>query len=178
VADVKSTSAVKSKILLHVADPKNVEWWFDNITGQGGVSGFDIIGFSYYPLWHRTVSVEALSGSVSKFKTKYNRPVMILETAYPWTTDHKDAYNNQFGNETPIAGYPFSTQGQTDLLKKLTQEVIDGGGSGIVYWEPAWISSEMKDLWGTGSSWENNTLFDFDGNTLPSMDFMNYEYQK
>jgi arabinogalactan endo-1,4-beta-galactosidase len=178
VEDVTAASAIKTKILLHVADPKNVEWWFDNITGQGGVTGFDIIGFSYYPLWHRTVSLDALSGSVSTFKTKYARPVMILETAYPWTTDHKDDYNNQFGSETPITGYPFSIQGQTDLLKKLTQEVIDGGGSGVIYWEPAWISSGMKDLWGTGSSWENNTLFNFEGNTIQSIDFMNYEYQK
>jgi arabinogalactan endo-1,4-beta-galactosidase len=178
INDVTSSSSVKSKIILHVADPKNVEWWFDNITGQGGVTGFDIIGFSYYPLWHRTVSLEALSGSVSGFKSKYSRPVMILETAYPWTTDHKDDYSNQFGSETPITGYPFSVQGQFEILKKITQEVIDGGGSGLIYWEPAWISSNLKDLWGTGSSWENNTFFDFEGNTLQSIDFMNYEYQK
>lgn len=179
VNDVKSSSSVKTKIILHVADPKNVEWWFDNITGLGSVTGFDIIGFSYYPLWHKTVSVETLSESVSKFKTKYGKPVMILETAYPWTTDRKDNYNNHFGGETPLAGYPFSVQGQSDLLKKLTQEVIDGGGSGIIYWEPAWISvPSLKDQWGAGSSWENNTFFDFEGGTLQSIDYMNHDYKQ
>ena len=179
VNDVKAASSVKTKIILHVADPKNVEWWFDNIMGQGAVSGFDIVGFSYYPLWHRTITVEALSESVSKFKSKYSRPVMILETAYPWTTDHKDGYNNHFGRETPITGYPYSSQGQTDLLKKVVQEVMDGGGSGIIYWEPAWISTaSLKDQWGIGSAWENNTFFDFEGNVNPTIDYMKYDYKK
>ena len=62
-------------------------------------------------------------------------------------------------------------------MVKMTQGVKDGGGQGIVYWEPAWISSDMKDLWGTGSSWENNAFFDFDGNTILGMDFMNYDFK-
>jgi arabinogalactan endo-1,4-beta-galactosidase len=35
----------------------------------------------------------------------------------------------------------------------------------------------MKDLWGTGSSWDNNTLFDFSGNALPAMAYMTYPYK-
>ena len=62
-------------------------------------------------------------------------------------------------------------------MKDLTQQVIDGGGSGIMYWEPAWITSSLKDEWGTGSSWENNAFFDFNGNVLPGIDFMNYPYK-
>jgi arabinogalactan endo-1,4-beta-galactosidase len=179
VNDVKASSSIKTKIILHVADPKNVEWWFDNMTSTGGVTNFDIIGFSYYPLWHRTVAVEVLSESVAKFRTKFAKDVMILETAYPWTTNQKDNYSNLFGNETPIAGYPFSVQGQKDMMIRLTQEVIEGGGTGLVYWEPAWISVPgLKDQWGTGSSWESNTLFDFDGQVLESFDFMKYEYGK
>jgi arabinogalactan endo-1,4-beta-galactosidase len=56
--------------------------------------------------------------------------------------------------------------------------MIDGGGVGVIYWEPAWISSSMKDLWGTGSSWENNTFFDFDGNTIEGIQYMKYTYSK
>jgi arabinogalactan endo-1,4-beta-galactosidase len=178
IKDVREASPVKTKVVLHVADPKNVEWWFDNITSLGSLKGFDIIGFSYYPLWHRTIGISALSESVAKFKTKYAKSVMILETAYPWTTDHKDSYANQFGSETPLDGFPFSLQGQRDLLQTLSQEVIDGGGIGIIYWEPAWISvPSFKDQWGTGSSWENNTLFDFEGNTTESIDYMNHAYE-
>ena len=43
---------------------------------------------------------------------------------------------------------------------------------GVIYWEPAWISSPAKDLWGTGSSWENCAFFDFDGNAIKVFDYM------
>lgn len=178
VKEVSTSSSVKTKIILHVADPKNVEWWFDHMITDGKVTQFDIIGFSYYPIWHTTVQPDQLSESVSKFATKYKKDVMILETGYPWTTEGKDSYHNIFGSQDPTNGYPYTQQGQHDMLIKITQEVIDGGGKAVIYWEPAWISSGMKDLWGTGSSWENVTLFDFEGNTLPSMDYMNYMYEK
>lgn len=177
VRDVAENSGVYTKIVLHVADPKNVDWWFTNITGPGGVSDFDIVGFSYYPIWHNTIRIGQLSESIADFKTEFGKDVMILETAYPWTTEIDDAYNNAFGGDAPIEGYPYTQQGQFDILKDMTQEVIDGGGIGIICWEPAWISSDMKDLWGTGSSWENNAFFDFEGNVIQGIDFMGYEYE-
>lgn len=166
VRDVSETSAIKTKVILHVADPKNVEWWFDNMTSKASVTDFDVVGFSYYPLWHTTVAVSALSQSVSSFRSKYKKDVMVLETAYPWTTAADDSYNNLFGSQTPVSGFPFTKQGQMDMMKALVREVKDGGGIGLIYWEPAWISSQMKDLWGTGSAWENNAFYDFDGNAL------------
>jgi arabinogalactan endo-1,4-beta-galactosidase len=143
---------------------------------QGNVKDFDIIGFSYYPLWHTTVSLDKISDNVAAFKSKYSKDVMILETAYPWTTQGDDQYNNLFGGDPAIAGYPYTQQGQLDLLKKMTQEVMDGGGKGVIYWEPAWITSDMKDKWGTGSSWENNAFFDFEGNPVQGMNFMTFGY--
>lgn len=73
---------------------------------------------------------------------------MILETAYPWTSEGKDSYSNTFGSQTPVPGYPFIIQGQYDNLHTMTQAVIDGGGTGIIYWEPAWVSADIKDQWG------------------------------
>ena len=178
VREVAATSTVKTKVILHVADPKNVDWWFDNIKNNGMVTDFDIIGFSYYPLWHTAVTVDQLSDNVRGFKNKFGKEIMIMETAYPWTSDNNDSYANAFVGQTPLVGYPYSVQGQSDLLKKITQEMMDGGGSGIIYWEPAWIASDMKDLWGTGSSWENNAFFDFQGNVIQGMDFMNYSYSR
>lgn len=175
IRDVSASSTTKTKIVLHVADPVNVDWWFDNITV--GVSDFDIIGFSYYALWHTGVEVPQISNRVAGFRTKYNKDVMILETAYPWTIAADDSYTNLFGGQTPLVGFPFTQQGQLDLMKTLVQEVIDGGGIGVVYWEPAWISSNMKDLWGTGSSWENCAFFDFDGNLNQGIDYMKHTYK-
>ena len=179
VRDATQSSTIKTKVILHVADPKNVEWWFDNITeaSGGNVHDFDIIGISYYPIWHTTVGIEQISDNVSRFRNKFEKPVIVLESAYPWTTEAADDYNNVFGSQTPLNGYPFTRKGQYDLMLKLAQEVLDGGGQGIIYWEPAWISSDMKDLWGTGSSWENCTFFDFEGNTIEGIDFMKYDFK-
>jgi arabinogalactan endo-1,4-beta-galactosidase len=176
VRDVSAQSTVKTKIALHVADPKNVEWWLGQMTTLAAVTDFDIIGMSYYPLWHTTISFDNLPTLISKLKSTYGKKVMILETAYPWTTDAYDSYNNQYGSQSPLTGYPFTKDGQTKFMTDLTQKMLNAGGSGVMYWEPAWISSQLKDSWGTGSSWENCTFFDFTGNALPSIDYMRYNY--
>ena len=62
------------------------------------------------------------------------------------------------------------------MMVAITQAMKNGGGSGVVYWEPAWISSEIKDLWGKGSAWENTALFDFVGNPNKGIEFMKHKY--
>jgi len=32
----------------------------------------------------------------------------------------------------------------------------------VIYWEPAWVSTECFTPWVQGSSWDNATFFDFD----------------
>lgn len=176
VRDVSAQSAVKTKVALHVADPKNVEWWVGKIMTSAAVTDFDIIGMSYYPLWHTTIGFGNLPDLISKLKSTFNKKVMILETAYPWTNEYADSYNNQFGSQSPLIGYPFTKEGQTQFMTNLCQNVMNAGGSGVFYWEPAWTSSQLKDLWGTGSSWENCTFFDFSGNVLPVIDYMRSTY--
>lgn len=177
VRDASAQSQVKPEIALHVADPKNLEWWFEKAVSEGKVTDFEVIGFSYYYNWHTQVSFQALPDLITKLKNTYNKEVMILETAYPWTTSGADNYNNILGGSTPLQGFPFSKEGQRDYMISLTQAVISAGGKGIMYWEPAWITSKMKDTWGTGSSWENATFFDFDGNTLPVVEYLQKKYE-
>jgi arabinogalactan endo-1,4-beta-galactosidase len=177
IRDVAAGSGVETKVILHVADPVNIQWWFDNITTKGSVTDFEIIGFSYYPVWHNGISIKNLGAVVSTFKERYSKDLMILETAYPWTADGNDNYNNIFGANQAMVGYPLTKQGQKQMMHDITQQMITGGGIGIIYWEPAWITSQMKDLWGTGSSWENCTFFDFNGNIHEGIDFINDEYE-
>lgn len=131
---------------------------------------------SDYAPWS-DVSLDSISTRVSVFRDKYEREVMILETAYPWTTENADEYNNIFGEDSGVPGYPATPSGQKQYVIDLTQEVVDGGGDGLMYWEPAWITSDMKDFWGQGSSWENNAFFDVDGRPLPAFDFLTHPYQ-
>jgi arabinogalactan endo-1,4-beta-galactosidase len=178
VRDVTENTEIETKIIIHVADPVNVQYFFGHLTNEGDVTDFEMIGFSYYPLWHTGVSLDNLSTKIAEFKSTFDKDVVILETAYPWTTEGDDSYNNLFGGQTPIAGYSFSVGGQLNIMKKITQEVHDGGGKGVMYWEPAWISSGAKDLWGTGSAWENSTFFDFNGNAIESINYLNAEYEQ
>ncbi len=178
VRDASAQSLIKPKVALHVADPKNLEWWFGKAVTDGGVTDFDIIGFSYYYNWHTEVSFQALPVLITRLKNTYRKEVMVLETAYPWTTAGADNYNNILGGSHPLQGFPFTREGQRDYMKSLVQAVISSGGTGVMYWEPAWITSQMKDSWGTGSSWENAAFFDFEGNTLPVFDYLKHKYQK
>lgn len=176
VRDVAATTDVDTKIILHAAQPENVEWWFDNMTTTGNVTDFDIVGFSYYSQWS-DVPLNEISTFVSNFRRDYDKEVMIMETAYSWTMEEADGYGNIFDENSLVEGYPATKEGQLNYMIDLTQEVIDGDGKGVFYWEPAWITSDMKDLWGTGSAWENNALFDFNGETHKGINFYTYPYE-
>jgi arabinogalactan endo-1,4-beta-galactosidase len=175
VRDASASNPVKPKIIIHIAQPENVDSWFNGLAAKGLID-YDIIGISYYYLWS-TVNLTDVSTYISQVKTKYNKEVMIMETAYPWTSGYADNYPNTSNAAKLVNGYPATEEGQYNYLLALTQEIIDGGGKGIFYWEPAWITSNMKDLWGTGSSWENHTLFDFQGEKLKGMYFMTHRYK-
>lgn len=175
VRDFSLTSSIKPQIILHVAQLQNATYWTNGIVA-GGVKDFDILGLSHYSKWSTVNAMADITKNISILKLTYGKKVMIVETAYPFTTLNADNYANLISADGMVAGYPISHEGQYQYMKDLTQAVVSGGGSGIMYWEPAWITSAYHDLWGIGSSWENNTLFDFNGNTLTGMDYMKYTY--
>ncbi|HKO81364.1 MAG TPA: glycosyl hydrolase 53 family protein [Chitinophagaceae bacterium] len=175
VRDFSAGSSVKPKIILHVAQFQDADHWTGSLINIG-VTNFDILGLSHYPKWSTVSTMDEVENRIKALKAKYNKQVMIVETAYPWTGNNADAYTNIISATDTAAGYEASPQGQFRYMKDLTQAIIRGGGTGIMYWEPAWITSKLNDGWGIGSSWENNAFFDFDGNTLPSIDHMCYPY--
>jgi len=175
VRDAGASNSVKPKIIIHIAQPENVDAWFNGLAAKG-LSDYDIIGISYYYLWS-TVSLNDVSTYISQIRAKYNKEVMIMETAYPWTSGDADSYGDTFNSSKLASGYPATVDGQYNYLLALTQKIIDGGGKGIFYWEPAWITSNLKNLWGTGSSWDNHTLFDFQGAVIRGMNYMTWQYK-
>jgi arabinogalactan endo-1,4-beta-galactosidase len=177
VRDFSATSVVKPQIILHVADPNNADYFANAVINKGGVTDFDVLGISYYYVWSAITSLNQVNTIISSLKSKYNKKIMIVETACPWTNSYADSYTNTISGNTAFSGYDVSKDGQYKFMKDLTQQLIAAGAAGIMYWEPAWISSTLKDEWGTGSAWENNAFFDFAGNTLPVIDFMTYPYQ-
>lgn len=177
VRKFSEASVIKPKIILHVAQLQNAEWWADGVINKAGVKDFDIIGLSHYFKWSEIKTMAEIKTIVSGLKLKYNKDIVIVETAFPWTSQNTDTYQNIFSGSEAPEGYTISQDEQLRYLKDLTQTMIDGGGKGIIYWEPAWISTSFRDRWGSGSSWENNAFFDFNGNVLPAIDYMNAEYK-
>lgn len=177
VRDFSATSTIKPKIILHVAQLQDAGWWTKGVIEKEAVTDFDIIGLSHYCKWSQVNTMSAITDTIRGLVNKYGKTVMVVETAYPWTGSNLDSYNNLFGAGDNVSGYPLTPQGQYDYMKDLVKAIMNGGGKGIMYWEPAWISSPMKDRWGTGSSWENNALFDFQGNVLKGMDYMIFDYK-
>lgn len=92
---------------------------------------------------------------------------MIFETGYIWTTASNDNANNIIGEVHPDYA-PASPENQRKWLNDLTREVKKQGGAGVLYWEPAWVSSMCRTPWGQGSHQEHATFFDFNNNVLPN----------
>lgn len=160
------------KKALHFTD--GTAEWLAELFRSHNITNYDIIGLSYYPVFTQ-MTLQNLGDLIKLLKRTYNKEVMIFETGAAWTTQNADNYSN-FVNSNGILPYPVSKQGQKDFLFDLANTVYKNGGYGILYWEPAWISSKMCDLWGQGSSYENVSFFDFtNGNKpLPAFDFFNY----
>lgn len=176
VRDFSKTSAIKPQIILHVAKLTDADYFANGVI-SAGVTDFDILGISHYYVYSTLLAMSDVGNTIKALKTKYNKKMMIVETAYPWTSQNADSYNNIISGTTGFNGYGVSQDDQYKYMKDLTQEVISAGGSGVMYWEPAWITSKLNEGYSTGSSWENNAFFDFSGNTLPAIDFMTYAYK-
>ncbi len=177
VRDADAQSAESPRVMLHIAKPEEVEGWLLAAT-RAGVTDFDIVGISYYPGWSDH-TVATTGNVIRQLRYRFDTEVMIVETAYPWTLD---AVNESAGNILDRSflseGYPGTPAGQRQFLIDLTQTVFTNGGLGVVYWEPAWVSTPCRTLWGQGSHWENATFFDFHhaNELLPGIEFLQYPY--
>lgn len=150
---------------IHIADPADVPWYIEQFVANG-YNDFDIIGISYYWQWHQPVSIPQVGQIITSLKQDHpGKDVMIFETGYGWTTQNADAANNILFNTHPDYT-PLSMANQKQWMIDLTQEVIDHGGKGLVYWEPAWISTGCSTQWGVGSHWDNATFFSADGELM------------
>lgn len=177
VRDFSQTSTIKPQIVLHVAQLQNADWWADGVINKAGVKDFDIIGLSHYYQWASLKSMADIGAVIKNLTTKFGKKVMIVEVAYSWTTDNGDRYNNIMSSATALPEYPTTPEGQLKYMTDFTQTIISNGGSGVQYWEPLWMTSTMRDLWGQGSSWDNNTLVDFQGNALVGANYMTHNYK-
>ena len=102
--------------------------------------------------------------------SRYGKPVVVAETAAPWTMANGDSETNSVTatNTTLDAGYPATPAGQAANFRdvqSIVQAVPNGMGLGAFYWEPTWtvVAGNGWDPTNasSGDGWENQAMFDF-----------------
>ena len=145
--------------------------FYSNLEAQG--VPFDVIALSYYPIYQGSLS--DLRANVDELATQFGKPIVIAETEYSWTLANGDALGNDTWQASQlIDGYPASPGGQLSMLNdelSILAAVPDGLGAGMFYWEPEWIPgvSWAPDASPPGTPDDNETLFNFQGQALPSI---------
>jgi arabinogalactan endo-1,4-beta-galactosidase len=178
---IAGSNAVKAcspatEVMLHIAeggDNELARWWFDNITRRD--VPFDVIGISYYPYWHG--SLGELQYNLNDISARYNKDVIVVETAYAFSDRDNDNYPNIVDQKLAISNYPLTPEGQRDMLRdimSIVRAVDNGRGRGVFYWDATWTAVDGNGWDNTnpsaGNAWENQALFDFDGKVLPALD--------
>ncbi len=161
------------EVMLHIAQPENAIWWFQQ-ANTANLTDFDWIGISYYPKWS-TTSLTNLPTAIQTLINTYRKKCMIVETAYPYTMQNADGSTNILGQSALLSEYPATPDGQKNYMIQLVKQTLAGGGKGVVYWEPAWVTNTCTTPWATGSAWDNATFFNSQNQNeaLPVFDFFN-----
>ena len=155
------------QIMIHIdrgGDSAASRWYFDRLRSTG--FDFDVIGLSYYPFFHGTLT--DMEANLRALESRYQQPLVIVETAYPWTLAWNDNTGNFVGLESQLhVGYPATVAGQRRYLEDLmaiVQAVPNNRGLGVYYWAPEYVAIPAVP-----SPYENVALFDFQGNALDSL---------
>ncbi len=123
-------SARKPLIMIHIdrgADYDLASWFFDTLISRH--VPFDIIGLSFYPDSYGEVT--KLRGTLHDLALRFQRPIIVVETAYHW------APSDFVGKK---ADFPESPEGQKEFLQAVdaaVRAIPKGLGWGLFYWEPA-----------------------------------------
>ncbi len=160
-------SSNSTKIILHYAGFKNAEFFFEQLNSLD----YDIIGLSFYPFWHGK-SMQELEQALKSLAETQQKPILIAETAYPFTLQWSDLTHNVVGLDSQliVPDFPASEVGQKEFLnriKSIVKNIPGNRGAGFCYWGAeliAWKGTQSS----TGSSWENQALFDFNQKALPA----------
>ena len=174
IDDFNQFNNTNIKKAIHVTESTAV--WLLELFYEKEITNFDIIGVSYYPFFSPEKSLADIGQIVQDLVNTFSKEVMIFETGFKWTNSSADSYNNFIGNNGTTINYPITAEGQKNFLLDLAETVEINGGSGVLYWEPAWMTSSLCDQWGQGSSYENVGFFDFNnGNRITeAFDFFNF----
>ncbi len=161
IAKIKTLSP-SSKIILHYAGLQGAYGYYTK--AQQMQIPFDLLGISYYPWWHGDLT--DLKNCITQLN-QFSKPIILAETAYPFTLNWNDWTNNIVGTSNQLLpSLPASALGQSnfiDSLWKIMNPTNQNQTYGICYWAPEYVAYKgAQDT--SASPWENLCLFDFQNN--------------
>ena len=182
----------------HFANPSTGYYaWYAQVMDECNLD-YDVFATSYYPYWHGTTKnltnvLKEIADTYNKYvmvaETAYPYTSEDGDTFGNAVSEDSDS---------AVFRYDVSVEGQVQCLTDVFQAVANVGerGIGVFYWEPEWLGvngiswEEQSSLWkkygsgwatdyaaeydasvtgSGGSSYDNQALFDFEGNSLKSL---------
>lgn len=173
VREVDTENSVK--IMLHHSNVENAIFFFNELAVFN--IDFDIIGLSYYPQFH-TKNLTLFQSKLHELATTFNKDILMVEIAYPFTLNWNDNSTNFVGNSDQLLNeFSATPEGQKAYLNWLIttiQNIPNNRGLGFCYWAPDWVAFPNNENTSTnGSAWENQCMFDFNLKALPVFEVFN-----
>ena len=152
----------KAKIIIHTE--KAGEWnktkaYYNRLQQLD----YDIIGLSYYPMWHKAVGV--LAATLDSLAVHFpNKEVMIVETAAYYSHEN-DRWAKSADEYSEF--YPVNAEGQRIFTRELVAELHRHVNVTGLFW---WFPEENASGNAVTEGWLNRGLFDnHTGKVLPAM---------
>lgn len=154
-------------------DNTQARWFFDGLSAHEVL--WDITALSYYCYWHGPLS--AMQDNVKDLIIRYRKPVVLVETAYPFTPANADHEPNVIASPEPCPGYPATLEGQARNFRDVQEAARQSGAIGIFYWEPTWIATpgngwDPANILTSGNQWDNQAIFDWHGYLNPYLTWL------
>ena len=182
----------------HFANPSTGSYaWYAQVMDECNLD-YDVFATSYYPYWHGTTeNLTTVLKEIADTYNKYVM-VAETAYPYTSEDGDTFGNAVSEDSDSAFFRYDISVEGQAQCLTDVFQAVANVGekGIGVFYWEPAWLGvngiswEEQSSLWkkygsgwatdyaaeydasvtsAGGSSYDNQALFDFEGNSLKSL---------
>lgn len=150
---VRASNCSTAKIVLHCERTVNATHSknFYTYVAQGGFTDYDVIGLSYYPLWHGTLS--QLETTLTTLHTAFPaKKIQIVETGYYFTTPQITSKDTNTADT-----WPYTNAGQGSFIKDLAAtlnkyDYVDG----LYYWQPEECGN------GAGTDGKNRVMGHYD----------------
>jgi len=157
---VKGSKASSAKIILHCERTLRSSdcSTFYNWVKKAGFDDYDIIGLSYYPFWHGTLT--ELNATLTELQSSFSdKDIHIVEAGY-FNNSGVDATKQDYNTSST---WSYSFEGQAAFLKDLISTLNKYNNvKGLYYWQPeecgngadANGKNRVMDDWDNRGFWE------------------------